>query len=143
MTRFGPVPLTPTSFLDRARVVHRDAVALVDGEVRRTYEQLAERCERLAGALAALGVRPGDRVSLLAPNTGLALEAHFGVPWAGAVLNALNTRLSASELAYIVSHAGARVLLVDTDIAGLGRAVAEQVDGDLRLVVSGGVDDEL
>jgi fatty-acyl-CoA synthase len=143
MTRFGPVPLTPTSFLDRARVVHRDAVALVDGEVRRTYEQLAERCERLAGALAALGVRPGDRVSLLAPNTGLALEAHFGVPWAGAVLNALNTRLSASELAYIVSHAGARVLLVDSDLAGLGRAVAEQVDGDLRLVVSGGVDDEL
>ena len=143
MSRFGPVPLTPTAFLDRARVVHRDAVALVDGDVRRTYGELAERCERLAGALAALDVRPGDRVSLLAPNTGLALEAHFGVPWAGAVLNALNTRLSAAELAYIVTHAGARVLLVDHDLAVLGRAVVEQADGDVRLVVSGGPDDEL
>jgi fatty-acyl-CoA synthase len=123
--------------------VHRDALALVDGDVRRTYAQLAGRCERLAGALAAMGVRPGDRVSLLAPNTALALEAHFGVPWAGAVLNALNTRLSAAELAYIVSHAGSRVLLVDTDLAELGRAVVELADDDVRLVVSGGPDDEL
>jgi len=143
MTRFGPVPLTPTAFLDRARVVHRDQVALVDGDLRRSYAQLADRCERLAGALAGLGIAPGDRVSLLAPNTGLALEAHFGVPWAGAVLNALNTRLSASELAWIVGHAGARVLLVDHDLAELGRAVAEQVDGDVRVVVSGGSADEL
>jgi fatty-acyl-CoA synthase len=102
MTRFGPVPLTPTAFLDRARVVHRDQVGLVDGDVRRTYAELGDRCERLAGALAGLGVAPGDRVSLLAPNTGVALEAHFGVPWSGAVLNALNTRLSAPELAWIV-----------------------------------------
>jgi fatty-acyl-CoA synthase len=143
MTRFGPVPLTPTAFLDRARVVHRDQVALVDGDVRRSYAELADRCERLAGALAGLGVAPGDRVSLLAPNTGVALEAHFGVPWSGAVLNALNTRLSAAELAWIVGHAGARVLLVDHDLAELGRAVAEQAEGDVRVVVSGGPDDEL
>jgi fatty-acyl-CoA synthase len=143
MTRFGPVPLTPTAFLDRARVVHGEQMALVDGDVRRTYAELADRCERLAGALAGLGVVRGDRVSLLAPNTGLALEAHFGVPWAGAVLNALNTRLSAAELAWIVGHAGARVLLVDAELAELGRAVAEQSDGDVRLVVSGGEDDEL
>ena len=142
MTRFGPVPLTPTSFLDRARVVHRDSVALVDGDVRRSYAELADRCERLAGALARLGVAPGDRVSLLAPNTGVALEAHFGVPEAGAVLNALNTRLSAPELAWIVGHAGARVLLVDADLLELGRTVAEQVDGDVRVVVSGGPEDE-
>ena len=142
MTRFGPVPLTPTSFLERARVVHRDQVALVDGDVRRSYAELADRCERLAGALAGLGVAPGDRVSLLAPNTGVALEAHFGAPWAGAVLNALNTRLSAPELAWIVGHAGSKVLVVDTDLAELGRAVAEQVDGDVRVVVSGGSQDE-
>jgi fatty-acyl-CoA synthase len=143
MTRFGPVPLTPTAFLDRARVVHRDQVALVDGDVRRSYAELADRCERLAGALAGLGVAPGDRVSLLAPNTGVALEAHFGVPWAGAVLNALNTRLSASELAWIVGHAGARVLVVDHDLEDLGRAVGAQADGDVRVVVSGGAHDEL
>ena len=143
MTRFGPVPLTPTSFLDRARVVHRDQVALVDGDVRRSYAELADRCERLAGALAGLGVAPGDRVSLLAPNTGVALEAHFGVPWAGAVLNALNTRLSAPELAWIVGHAGSKVLVVDTDLAEVGRAVADEVGDGLRLVVSGGPQDEL
>ena len=143
MSPFGPVPLTPTAFLSRARAVHRDRLALVDGQVRRTYEELAQRCERLAGALAGLGVTPGDRVSVLAPNTGLALEAHFGVPWAGAVLNALNTRLSAGELAYIVGHAGSKVLLVDTDLAELGRQVLAELGGDVRLVVAGGADDEL
>jgi len=140
---FGPVPLTPTAFLDRARIVHADRTALVDGELRRTYAELADRCERLAGALAGLGVAPGDRVSVLAPNVGVALEAHFGVPWAGAVLNALNTRLSAGELAYVVEHAGAKVLLVDTDLADLGRSVAAALPGGIRLVVSGGPDDEL
>ncbi len=141
MSGFGPVPLTPTAFLDRARLVHGDRVALVDGDVRRTYAELADRCEQLAGALAGLGVQRGDRVSVLAPNTGLALEAHYGVPWAGAVLNALNTRLSARELAWIVRHAGSQVLLVDTDLAELGRAVADEVG--VRLVVSGGPGDEL
>jgi fatty-acyl-CoA synthase len=142
VTRFGPVPLTPTSFLDRARVVHGDRTALVDGDVRRTYGELADRCERLAGALAGAGVHPGDRVSVLAPNTGVALEAHYGVPWAGAVLNALNTRLSGQELAYIVGHAGSKVLLVDQELAELGEAVCAQVDHPVRLVVSGGADDE-
>lgn len=139
---FGPVPLTPTAFLDRARLVHRDRTALVDGDVRRTYEQLAQRCEQLAGALAGLGVAPGDRVSVLAPNAGVALEAHYGVPWAGAVLNALNTRLSAGELAYIVGHAGSKVLVVDADLADLGRAALADLGGDVRMVVSGGADDE-
>ncbi len=142
MTSFGPVLLTPTSFLDRARVVHGERPGLVDGELRRTYGELADRCERLAGALAGLGVVPEDRVSVLAPNTGVALEAHLGVPRAGAVLNALNTRLSAPELAYIVGLAGSKVLVVDTDLAELGRAVVDQVDGDVRLVVSGGPDGE-
>ena len=139
---FGPVPLTPTAFLDRARVVHRTRTALVDGDVRRTYEELADRTERFAGALAGLGVAPGDRVSVLAPNTGVALEAHYGVPYAGGVLNALNTRLSAAELAYVVEHAGSKVLVVDGDLADLGRQVAEAVGPRVRLVVSGGPDDE-
>jgi fatty-acyl-CoA synthase len=139
---FGPVPLTPTAFLDRSRAVYGEDVAVVDGDVRRTYAELADRCERLAGALPGLGVEPGDRVSVLAPNTGTALEAHFGVPWAGAVLNALNTRLSAEELAYIVDHAGSKVLLVDTDLSDLARQVHERLGPGVRLVVSGGPDDE-
>jgi len=138
---FGPVPLTPTAFLDRARAVHGDRIGLVDGAVRRTYGELAERCERLAGALADLGVQPGDRVSVLAPNTGVALEAHYGVPLAGAVLNTLNTRLSAEELAYIVTHAGSVVLIVDADALPLGRAVLERVESDVRLVICGGAED--
>ena len=142
---FGPVPLSPTAFLERARVVHGDRPALVDGDVRRTYAELADRCDRLAGALAGLGVGPGDRVSVLAPNTGVALEAHFGVPQAGAVLNALNTRLSAAELAYIVGHAGSKVLVVDAELAGLGRELLEdgrrQGAEQVQLVVSGGPDD--
>lgn len=77
---FGPVPLTPTAFLSRARVVHRERTALVDGELHRPFDELAQRCERLGGALAGFGVAPGDRVSLLAPNTGAALDVHYGVP---------------------------------------------------------------
>ena len=139
---FGPVALTPTSFLGRASRISGDRIALVDGEVRRTYAELAERCERLAGGLAGLGVAPGDRVSVLAPNTGTSLEAHFGVPYAGAVLNALNTRLSAAELAWIVDHAGSRVLLVDVDLLELGRDVVARLDAPVRLVVCGGPEDD-
>ncbi len=142
MTPFGPVALTPTAFLDRSRLVSGDRLALVDGEVRRTYAELADRCERLAGGLAGLGVAPGDRVSVLAPNTGVALEAHFGVPWSGAVLNALNTRLSAVELAWIVDHAGSRVLVVDRDLADLARDVLGRLERPVQLVVSGGDDDD-
>ena len=134
---FGPVPLTPTAFLDRAVAVAGDRTALVDGDARRTYAELGDRSARLAGALRELGVEDGDRVSVLAPNTGLALEAHFAVPSAGAVLNALNTRLSAAELGYIVGHAGARVLLVDAELADLGRQAVEQAGADVRVVVDG------
>jgi fatty-acyl-CoA synthase len=130
------------SFLDRSRIVYGDRTAVVDGPLRRTYDELADRCDRLSGALAALGVEPGDRVSVLAPNTGLALEAHFGVPLCGGVLNALNTRLSPSELGYIVAHAGAKVLLVDHELADVGSALLQHVDMPMRVVVSGGPDDE-
>jgi fatty-acyl-CoA synthase len=143
---FGAPPLTPTAFLDRSAVVHGDRTALVDGDLRLTYAELAERCRRLAGALVGRGVVPGDRVSVLAPNTHLALEAHFGVPWSGAVLNALNTRLSVSELAYIVGHAGSRILLADAELAGVARAVAAAVEdaggGPVAVTVAGGPDDE-
>ena len=132
---FVPVPLTPVSFLDRARVVHGDRPAVIDGPLRRSYEDFADRCERLAGATLDLGLEPGDAVSVLAPNVSMALEATFGFPMAGVVFNALNSRLAAPELAWIVDHAGSKVLFVDHALADVARAIEEQVQG-LRVVMS-------
>ena len=132
---FVPVPLTPVSFLDRARVVHGDRPAVIDGPLSRCYEDLAERCERLAGATLELGLDPGDAVSVLAPNVSMALEATFGFPMAGVVFNALNSRLSAGELAWIVGHAESKVLFADHALADVAGSIQQQVPG-LRLVVS-------
>ena len=96
----------------------------------------------MAGLLGGLGVMPGDRVSVLTPNTELGLAATFGVPWSGGVLNALNTRLSANELGYIVGHAGSRVMLADGELADLALEVAKLVDGPLEVIVDDGPDGE-
>ena len=135
LSPFVPVPLTPVSFLDRARLVHGDRPAVIDGPLRRSYEDFADRCERLAGATLDLGLEPGEAVSVLAPNVSMALEATFGFPMAGVVFNALNSRLSAPELAWIVAHAGSKVLFVDHALADVARAIEGQVPG-LRVVVS-------
>ena len=128
--------LTPTAFLDRSAVVFADRIAVVDGAERWTYGEFADRCLRQAGMLADLGLQPGDRVAVLAPNTHVMLESHYGVLYAGMVLVALNTRLSAAELRYIVGHAGCRVLIAD---AGLAELAAEVADGEApcRVVVTG------
>ena len=136
---FVPVPLTPVSFLDRARVVHGDRTAVVDGPLRRSYEDFADRCERLAGATLDLALEPGDAVSVLAPNVSMALEATFGFPMAAVVFNALNSRLSAPELAWIVAHAESKVLFADHALADVARAIQQQIPG-LRLVVSSDAD---
>src|SRR2546422_6042544 len=100
--------LTPFDFLARSAFVYRDKIAVVDGERRFTYKEFNERIHRLASALSRIGIEPGDRVAVLAPNTLMALEPHFAVPLAGAVLVMLNTRLQASELAWILNHCGAK-----------------------------------
>ncbi len=132
---FVPVPLTPVSFLDRARLVHGDRPAVVDGPLRRSYEDFADRCERLAGATLDLGLKPGDAVSVLAPNVSMALEAAFGFPMAQVVFNALNSRLAAAELAWIVGHAESKVLFADHALAEVAGDIQRQVPG-LRVVVS-------
>jgi fatty-acyl-CoA synthase len=137
---FGPNALTPLRFLDRSREVYADRTAYADDSLEYTYGDLGDRSDRLAGALRRLGVKPGDRVSVLCPNTNVALEAHFGVPGAGAVLNSLNTRLSATELEYIIGHAGSNVVVVDHELLALGREAAKS--HQVRLVVAGGPDDE-
>lgn len=109
------VALSPLRFLDRSASVFPDKVAVIDGDRRLTYAQLAAHVTRLAQALRASGVAPGDRVAYLASNSAEMLTAHFAIPLAGNVLVAINTRLAAQEVQYICAHSGAKVLFADGD----------------------------
>ncbi len=111
------VPLSPLSFLERAADVFPDRLAVVHGSYRADYRTLRERSRRLASALVKFGVKPGDTVAAMLPNTPPMLEAHHGVPMAGAVLNALNVRLEAETIAFILDHGEAKVLLTDTEFS--------------------------
>jgi len=134
--------LTPTSFLLRSGKVYADREAVIDGERRFSYAEFLDRCLRLGGALRNMGVPEGGRVAVLAPNTHVLLEAHYGVPFAGAVLVALNMRLTAADLSFIVEHSGAQVLIYDFEFEGVARDVSTQVGGGLRLVRAGRPDDQ-
>ena len=111
--------LNPVEFLVRAAYVYPDKVAVVDGERRYSYGQLAERSWRLANALRAAGLRKHDRVAALLFNSAPMLEAHFGVPAASGILVAINNRLAGPEVGYILEHCGARFLLVDAELEPL------------------------
>ena len=110
-------PLTPLIFLERAASVHPDHVAVIHGTQRFTYRNLYERSRRLASALAARGIGAGDTVSVMLANSPPMLEAHYGVPMTGAVLHAINTRLDAPAIAFMLDHADTKVLIVDTEFA--------------------------
>jgi fatty-acyl-CoA synthase len=137
MSELSFEPLTPTSFLARSALVHPERLAVVDGESHATYTDFHKRASRLAGALERLGVEPGGRVAVLATNSRLMLEAHYGVPLAGAVLVALNMRLSATELGYILDHCGAQVVLCDTEFEPLAREAAAAGGSAARIIGSG------
>src|SRR6266849_727417 len=111
------VALSPIGFLLRSAGVYPHRISVIHGEHRFTWRQSLERCRRLASALAARGVRRGDTVALMAPNVPEAFEAHFGVPMAGAVLNALNIRLDAETIAFILTHGEAKVLITDREFS--------------------------
>ena len=110
-------PLTPVGFLARAAAVAPRHVAIVHGHLRRSWAETHRRCRQLASALRRRGVRRGDTVALMAPNIPAAYECAFGVPMAGAVLNAMNVRLDAATIAFMIDHGAARVVLVDTEFA--------------------------
>ena len=122
------VPLTPCDFMARAAAIYPARTAVVHGGLRRSYAETYARCRRLAGALAARGVGLGDTVSIMAPNVPAMLEAHFGVPMAGAVLNALNIRLDAASIAGMLEHARSRVLITDAGFAGVVEEALAQAD---------------
>ena len=111
--------MTPLSFLERTAGAFPDRTAVVDGDQRLTWAAFRERVRRLASALQAHGIERGDRVAFLAPNGREVLEAHYGVPWAGAVLVAINTRLMPDEVAYILEHSGAKLVVVDPSLEHL------------------------
>ncbi|MBA3325960.1 MAG: AMP-binding protein [Rhodobacteraceae bacterium] len=119
-------PLTPTGFLRKAAAAHPDHPAVVYGGIRRTWSETASRCRRLASALVRAGLAPGETVALMAANTPELYEAHFGVPLAGGVLNALNWRLDAATLGYILDHAEAKVLITDGEFSGAIRAALDR-----------------
>jgi fatty-acyl-CoA synthase len=127
-------PLTPAAFLARSGAVYADRLAVIDGDRRYTYAQLLERTLRLAGALRSRGVGVGDRVAVLAPNTHVLLESHYGVPFAGTVLVALNPRLTAADLTAIVRHAGASVLIYDRDFETAAQEIGAAIGSSLTLV---------
>ena len=117
--------LTPLSYLARTAAVFPDRTAVIHGALRRSWGEMAERCRRLGSALAARGIGTGDTVAVMAPNVPELLEAHFGVPMTGGVLNALNTRLDAATIAFILEHGEAKLLIADREYSGvIGEALA-------------------
>ncbi|MBI2964410.1 MAG: long-chain-fatty-acid--CoA ligase [Deltaproteobacteria bacterium] len=109
--------LTPLLFLERAEKAYEKRIGAVYGYRRFTYAEIGARARRLAAAVRRAGVAPGDRVAFLAPNVPALLEAHFGLALAGAVLVAINTRLHADEVGYILEHCGARLFFVEAELA--------------------------
>ncbi len=110
-------PLTPLSFLDRAANVFPDRLAIIHGSLRRDYRTFYARARRLASALAKAGIGRGDTVAAMLPNTPAMLEAHYGVPMTGGVLNTLNTRLDAAIIAFCLDHGEAKVLITDREFS--------------------------
>ncbi len=109
------VPLSPLELMRRSRRLYGDREAVVDGELRLTYKQFFRRCDRWSSALEKLGVRHGDRVAYIAPNTHAQLESFYAVPQLGAVLVPINYRLIADDFRYIINHSGAKVVCAHAD----------------------------
>jgi fatty-acyl-CoA synthase len=126
--------LTPLSFLERTARVYPHRPAVVHGATRRTWAETGTRCRRLASALAKRGIGRGDTVAAMLANTPEMLEAHFGVPLSGAVLNTLNTRLDAESIAFMLDFGDARVLLTDREFAPVIRRALQLVSRELLVV---------
>jgi fatty-acyl-CoA synthase len=115
-------PLTPLTFLERAATVFPDHPAIIHGATTRSYRDFYARSRKLASALAKRGIGRGDTVSAMLPNTPVMLECHYGVPMSGGVLNALNTRLDAAVIAFLLNHAETKVVIVDREFSSVMKA---------------------
>jgi len=120
-------PLSPLSFLKRAAEVYPDLCSVIHGRRRYTWAETFERATQLATALQQRGIGPGDTVAVLAPNIPEVLEAHYGVPLCGAVLNAINTRLDAATVSHILEHGNAKLLIVDREFSAVAASALEKL----------------
>jgi len=138
--RANYAPLTPISLLERSALVYPEKTAVIHGDRRFSYAQFAERCHRLASSLSRRGIGEGDTVAVMAPNVPAMLEAHFGVPMAGAVLNALNTRLDAASIAFCLEHGEAKLLITDREYADVIEPALRQIGRSITVI---DIDDSL
>jgi fatty-acyl-CoA synthase len=121
-------PLSPLTFIERAASVYPFKTAIIYGATRRNWSQTYTRCRRLASALNKRGIGPGDTVAVILPNIPAMVEVHFAVPMAGAVLNAINFRLDADSIASMLKHAGARILISDSEYSQTIKTALAQLD---------------
>lgn len=127
-------PLTPLTFLERSADVYPDKPAVVHGDLISSYSDLRHRVNKLAGALRSVGVEKGDRVAFLVPNIPPMLEGHYGPMRLGAVLVAINIRLSPREVGHILNHSGAKVLIFDSEFAPTVREALQEAKAVSTLV---------
>jgi len=123
------MPLTPMDFARRAHRLYADREAVVDGDLRLTYGQFLERCNRWSSTLQALGVGQGDRVAYIAPNTHAHLEAFYSVPQIGAVLVPINYRLLPDDFEYIINHCGAKIVCAHSDYIEAFDGIRDRLPG--------------
>ena len=128
------VPLSPLSFIGRCAKTFPNRPSLIYGDQVFTWQQTHQRCLSLASALKKRGVGKGDTVSIMAPNVPPSFEATFGIPMSGAVINALNTRLDASTIAFILEHAETKVLIFDTEYSGVMSEVLKKINTEILIV---------
>ena len=134
-------PLTPLEFARRTRRLHGHREGVVDGDLRLTYEQFFDRCDRWSAALQQLGVAPGDRVATIAPNTHAQLESFYAVPQIGAVLVPINYRLTPDDFVYIINHSGSSVVCADAEYLDAVDSIRDQLSGVRHFVAFGGARD--
>lgn len=118
-------PITPLLFLERSAEIYPNRLAVIHGQLRQTWQQTYDRCRRLASALSKHGIGLGDTVAVMLPNTPPMVEAHFGVPMVGAVLNSLNTRLDPETIAFMLNHGEAKMVIVDPEFSGTMKKALE------------------
>src|SRR5512135_3043930 len=134
-------PLSPLEFARRTRRLHADREAVVDGDLRLTYRQFFDRCDRWSSVLQGLGVAHGDRVATISPNTHAQLESFYSVPQLGAVLVPINYRLTPEDFVYIVNHSGASVVCAHSDYLADVDGVRDQMPGVRHFVALEGTRD--